>query len=70
MCAMTESMTAMKAALRVLTATTQKADPDPSDIDVLRVFAPDVHLPHDELACEVIQRAMRMQVHFRRLTAG
>jgi hypothetical protein len=67
---MPDSANVMKAALRVLTANTEKADPSPADIGALQAFAPDVSLPPDELACEVVKRAMKMQVRVRHSMAG
>jgi len=62
-----ESIEVMKVALRVLTAITEKSGPLPSDVRSLLEFAPDLtRLPPDELACEVIQRAMKRQVHLQR----
>ncbi len=62
-----ESIEIMKVALQVLTAITDKSGPRRSDIEALLMFAPDLtKLPADELACEVIQRAMKRQVHLQR----
>jgi hypothetical protein len=62
-----ESIEVMKLALRVLTATTEKTKPSTEDLQGLLSFAPDLtNLPPDELACEVIQRAMKRQVHLQR----
>jgi hypothetical protein len=62
-----ESIEVMKVALRVLTAITEKSGPLTSDLRTLLDFAPDLtRLPPDELACEVIQRAMKRQVHLQR----
>ena len=51
----------MKSALRVLTATIEKRVPDAADVEALRQFAvtQTAGLPPDELACEVIQQAMK-----------
>jgi hypothetical protein len=66
-----EGIEVMKVALRVLTAVTEKSEPDASDVDALAAFAPDLTaLPPDELACEVIQRAMKRQVHMQRALIG
>jgi hypothetical protein len=47
---------AMKTALRVLTAYTEKRQPDPEDVAALRHYAPHLaNLPMDELACELIK---------------
>lgn len=62
-----ESIEVMKIALRVLTAITEKSGPAANDVRGLLEFAPDLmNLPPDELACEVIQRAMKRQVHLQR----
>ena len=63
-----ESIEIMKVALRVLTALTEKSAPQHADLDELLSFAPDLtKLAADELACEVIQRAMKRQVHLQRV---
>jgi hypothetical protein len=57
---MAQSIEAMQTALRTLTALTEKRDPDAADLDALRTYAPQLAgLPADELACEVIQQALR-----------
>src|SRR5215813_6016030 len=62
-----ESIEVMKIALRVLTSITEKSGPTRDDLDGLLSFAPDLtRIPPDELACEVIQRAMKRQVHLQR----
>jgi hypothetical protein len=62
-----ESIEVMKLALRVLNALTEKTAPAAADLEGLLSFAPDLtKLPPDELACEVIQRAMKRQVHMQR----
>jgi hypothetical protein len=62
-----EGIEVMKTALRVLTAVTEKTVPTAADLDGLLSFAPDLtKLPPDELACEVIQRAMKREVHLQR----
>ncbi len=61
----------MKAALRVLSALTEKQPPDPSDLSVLLQYAPlQKDTPPDELACEVIQRAIRTRAEARTRNAG
>ena len=63
---MEQSLDAMKVALRVLTSLTEKRPPAHSDLDSLHRFAPAlVHLPADELACEVIQQALRRRAAMR-----
>jgi hypothetical protein len=57
---MLDSSNAMETALRVLTALTQRARPDPEDVAELRRFAGDGDSTAvDELACDVIQKALR-----------
>lgn len=57
---MNESLAAMKVALRVLATITEKGHPDPADIEKLHQFVPDSnHMNPDELACEVIQVAIK-----------
>ena len=57
---MVESVEAMQIALRVLTALTEKIAPDPADVEALRRLAPSRDHAHlDELACEVIQQALK-----------
>jgi hypothetical protein len=63
---MQESLDAMKLSLRVLSALNEKRDPDPTDVEQLRALAPFVaDLPPDELACEVISRALQHRAHVR-----
>lgn len=60
---------AMMIAVRVLTALNEKRPPDPDDLGYLRQSAPlSAHLPADELACEVIQQAIKRRTAGR--TAG
>jgi hypothetical protein len=57
---MQQSLEAMQLALRVLTALTEKRYPDPEDLAHLRQLAPDAAAKKpDELACEVIQNALK-----------
>ena len=57
---MEPSKSAMKAALRVLTALSEHQPPDPADVDELHWYAPsDRERPIDELVCEAIQRALK-----------
>jgi hypothetical protein len=59
---MQNSLEAMEAALRVLTALTANKPANEGDMTELRKYAPDApSLPQDELACEVIQRAIRFR---------
>ncbi len=56
---MEPSKAAMKAALRVLTALSERQEPEQSDVDELQWYAPsDRKRPIDELVCDAIQRAM------------
>ena len=51
---------AMRVALRVLTAITDKRNPDPGDLQELHRLAPlHADASPDELACEVIQKAIK-----------
>jgi len=57
---MEPSKAAMKAALRVLTALSERQQPDQSDVDELHWYAPsERERPIDELVCEAIQRALK-----------
>jgi hypothetical protein len=57
---MQAGLDAMKVALRVLTALTERRDPAAEDLADLRTYAPDANrLAPDELACEVIQRSIK-----------
>jgi undecaprenyl pyrophosphate synthase len=57
---MEPSKAAMKAALRVLTALSERQEPDPADIDELHWYVPsDGNRPLDELVCDAIQRALQ-----------
>ena len=63
------SLQAMELALRVLTALTEKRDPDPEDANRLRAIAAVARvreLPLDELACEVIQQALKHRAEVRK----
>jgi hypothetical protein len=67
---MQQSLTAMNLALRVLSAFTERRQADPQDLATLRELAPDAaDMPADELACEVIQRAIRHRAEVRSQTA-
>lgn len=66
---MQQSVDAMTVALRVLTALTQQQYPDPQDLATLRELAPDAAVQSaDELACEVIQRALKRRATLRERT--
>jgi hypothetical protein len=64
---MQQGLDAIKLALRVLTAITDKQNPDASDVQWLRQYAPLLaDLPPDELACEVVQEELaRRREYFR-----
>ena len=57
---MQHSLAAMTTALRVLTAITDHQPPTPADLEELRRMAPGrADMPLDELACGVIQLALK-----------
>jgi hypothetical protein len=62
----------MELALRVLAALTQKRHPNPADVDRLRTVAETGarELPPDELACEVIQQALKHRAEARKKAMG
>ena len=63
---MQTSLDAMRVAVRVLGALNQNRPPDRGDLDRLRQLAPlSAHLPADELACEVIQMAIKHRAEVR-----
>jgi len=50
----------MKVALRVLSAVSERQTPASADIALLKAYAPEwAGAPLDEMACEVIQQALR-----------
>jgi len=56
---MQQSLAVMKLALQVLSATTERREPNPSDVQALMGLAPEAAgLAVDDLACEVVQRAL------------
>ncbi len=60
----------MKAALRVLTALSERQKPDQGDIDELYWYAPsDRQRPIDELVCDAIQRALQEREQRRKAAA-
>jgi hypothetical protein len=57
---------AIKTATRVLAALNAKQQPDPADIQALREYDERMHgLDFDELACDVIQKALRHRAAMR-----
>ena len=65
---MEPSKAAMKAALRVLTALSERQEPAQTDVDELHWYAPpDSERPLDELACDAIQRALKDREERRRV---
>ena len=52
----------LEVGLRVLTAVNEHKNPDPMDVEKLRLLAPEwADRPVDELACEVIGRTMKQR---------
>ena len=65
---MQTGLNAMQVALRVLAAITERRPAEPGDLAGLREYAPDANdLAPDELACEVIQRALKHRAALRSL---
>lgn len=64
-CRMQYDEDAMRIALRVFTALTQKQVPDPEDVEQLRAIAPGdiANLPIDEMAREAIQNGVKNLRH-------
>jgi hypothetical protein len=58
---------AMRVALRVLVALSERHDPDQAEVKRLKAIAATDkrHLPTDELACEVIQQALKHRAEAR-----
>jgi len=68
---MQQGLDAMNTAVRVLKAITENRNPDPADADELRRLAPLLaDGPLDELACDVIQKALERCAEVRRKAAG
>jgi len=69
---MQAGLDAMKTALRVLTAITEKRQPDPADVTLLRSYAgPQAKdVPLDEFACAIIQQALERRAEIRTARAG
>jgi hypothetical protein len=53
---------ALRVALRVLGAITERRMPETADIEALRHLGPPVDAPLDELACEVIRQGTKRRV--------
>jgi hypothetical protein len=63
---MQHGLDAMRAALRVLTSVTERQTPANEDLELLRAYVPEAsNYGPDELACEVIQRALRKRSEVR-----
>lgn len=69
---MEQSLNAMRAALRVLTALNEKRHPAAVDVDALRVYAGPQPQGStlDEFACAVIQQAIERRARVRSFGAG
>jgi hypothetical protein len=66
------SLEQMKVALRVLTAIRERVHPDPADVEILRKSIGNPELaqkPPDELACDVIQMALKIRAERRKVAA-
>jgi len=62
---------ALRVALRVLFALNDRREADPTDVEELRRYVPLLaDAPVDELACEVIQQAMKRQADIRAKAAA
>jgi outer membrane protein TolC len=68
---MQQSMDAMRVALRVLQAITERHLPDAKDLEELKRLAPlPADQPHDELACDVIKQALQRREEIRSAQAA
>jgi hypothetical protein len=56
---MPDDLAAMQTALRVLAAHTECIPADPADVEALRLIAQKADAPLDEIACDLIQAALR-----------
>lgn len=66
-----QNLAAMKTALRVLTAIVERQNPNAVDVEELRQYSPShPNAPPDELACEVIQEALKKRAAARHKSAG
>jgi len=64
---MQDSVTAMRIALRVLTAIADRKAPNNADVEELRKMAPQTgDAPLDDLACDVIQQALKRRADARK----
>jgi len=64
-CVTPDYIAALKTGMRVLTAISDRVNPAPADLEELLRFTPECSaLPIDELACEVVQRAINGSVEF------
>lgn len=67
---MEQSLYALKTGLRVLSALTEKTEPDPADVEALRCLAPLLaDRPLEDLACDVIQQAIVRRIQVRQSQA-
>ncbi len=68
---MQQGMDAMRVALRVLQAITERHPPDAKDLEELKRLAPlQADQPQDELACDVIKQALQRREEIRRAQAA
>jgi hypothetical protein len=68
---MKEHLAIMKVSLRVLTALNEMYAPDPDDVDVLRRYlGADSPRELDDLACEVIKKALWARTRVRAAIRG
>jgi hypothetical protein len=67
---MEQEIDAMATSLRVLAAVVESRDPEPADVLELRRLAPlSVGAPPEELACELILRALKRREKSRNMVA-
>jgi len=68
---MRASLEVIKTATRVLSALTEDRSPDPTDVHALRVYDESTNgRDLDELACDVIQKALRVRTQVRGRNRG
>ena len=66
-----DTIEAMKIALRVLTALGEHRHPDAADVKALKAYAPLLaDAPLDELACDVVQQALKRRAEARGKGSG